>query len=102
MIKMAEAFWIEGKVIFTKEGDEFLDDYHIVKITFQTALKGGDRYVISRKGRELDKLLREMNGAAVKGNIFDKLRSCRKKPVLLVISCEGNFESVQAVLPRNG
>ena len=100
MIKVVQAFWVGHKVVFAKEGDEFLDDYYIVKIIFQTSLKGGDRYVVTRKGRELNKMLRVLNGSSFRGNILDRLIFCRKKPVLLIINCEENFEFVQAVLPR--
>lgn len=99
-MKIVEAVWAEHSVVFARECEEFTDEYYIVKIVFKTSSKGGDRYTVTRKGRELDNLLRELTGAAFQGNVRKNLLACRNKPVWLVTISEGNSTCVKDIMPR--
>ena len=100
MIKLIDAFWKSHRVVFARESEEFVPEYYIVEIEFLTAMKGGDRYVMTCKGREVDRLLQQLLGASAKGSTVALLQACRKKPVLLVTTQEGPGVRVKSVLPR--
>lgn len=98
-MKMVEAFLSDWKIIFAADGDQYWDDYFIVGLKFRTSLeKDGRTYKVALKGGELSDFINEVSGGTATGDIQSQLRSCRKKPVLLVISQEGSISFVKEII----
>jgi len=98
---LVQAYLVNYSIIHESPGDEFRDDYFVVELEFRTTLKkGGDTYKVISKGQDLTDVLRELGGEPQWGSIPSRLRSCRKKQVLLAVSQEGKWPCVKAILLR--